>query len=306
MPTTQLRTVLIALLLAIPVATHAAGPEALSAPAQLISMSTLELRRPAVNQSPIKPAAILNGIPTFEAAQLNKNRLIIWGTVTAGAGYLAYEQSQASWGVSNGQFHFKDDLHDGLALSDETSHLFAAYHLTRALNTGYAWTGMSATASRRLAAAHAWVWTFLVEYPIDAFNPTQGFGTSDVVFNTVGVLAAYQNTRPGPRPWWDVKISVKKSFFAGEDRFIAHSNEQYDDYIYWLTARPVRHRYVPFWIGAGYSTTHGEWPQLDKELHLAVGTTVEDLATLINEDAGKFLRPLNFFFLNIGTKVVWK
>jgi hypothetical protein len=250
----------------------------------------------------------MNAEPTtgMDPAVFSRNRMAIWGGVAAGAGYLAYEQSQASWGLSNGKFHFKDELNDGLALSDETSHLFAAYHLTRALNTGYSWTGMSSTAARRLAAAHAWVWTFLVEYPIDALNPTQGFGATDLAFNTVGVLAAYQNTRPGPRPWWDIKISVKESFFAGENRFIAHSNEQYDDYVYWLTARPVRHRFVPLWIGAGYSTTHGNWPQIDKELHLAVGTTVEDLAAMVNEDAARFLRPLNFLFLNVGTKIVWE
>ena len=246
-----------------------------------------------------EPVAL--GIPSF-----SKNRLAVWGGVNAFAGYLAYEQSQASWGLSNGQFHFKDDLHDGLALSDETSHLFAAYELTRALTTGYAWTGLSSTGARRAAAVHAWMWTFLVEYPIDAYNPGQGFGASDLAFNTVGVLAAYHHTRPGPPPRWDLKISVKRSFFSGESRFIAHSNEQYDDYIYWLTVRPVRHRYIPLWIGAGYSTTHRDWLQLDKELHVAVGTTVEDLVGMIDSDAARYLRPLNFFFLNIGTNFVWK
>lgn len=252
------------------------------------------------------PAYALELPGTIEFPALSKNRMVVWGGLTATASYLAYEQSQASWGVSNGRFHFKDDLHDGLAMSDETSHLFAAYHLTRALQTGYSWTGLSSTASRRMAALHAWVWTFLVEYPIDAFNPTQGFGASDLVFNTAGVLAAYQQTRPGPRPWWDIKISVKESFFKGENRFIAHSNEQYDDYIYWFTVRPTRQRYIPLWVGAGYSTTHRESSKLDKELHLAVGTTIEDLATMTDKDAGRYLRPLNFFFLNFGTKVVLK
>jgi hypothetical protein len=243
---------------------------------------------------------------SLRLSPLSKNRLVVWGGVNALACYLAYEQSQASWGVSNGQFHFKDDLHDGLALSDETSHLFAAYELTRVLYGGYAWTGMSPTAARRVAAMHAWMWTFLVEYPIDAYNPTQGFGASDLAFNTIGVLAAYHHTRTGPPPRWDLKISVKRSFFAGENRFIAHSNEQYDDYIYWLTVRPLRHRYIPLWLGAGYSTTHRDWPQLDKELHLAIGTTLEDLVGVIDADAARYVRPFNFFFLNIGSKFVWK
>ncbi len=266
----------------------------------------MEMRRPFQDRL-LQGSAVKIRVPKVpDISSFSKNRMGVWGGFTATAGYLAYQQSQASWGVSNGQFHFKNELYDGLALSDETSHLFAAYELTRALRTGYAWTGLSPTAARRLAAAHAWLWTFFVEYPIDAYNPTQGFGTSDLAFNTLGVLAAYHHTRPGLRPWWDIKISVKESFFDGENRFIAHSNEQYDDYVYWLTVRPTRQRYLPVWIGAGYSTTHGQWPQIDKELHLAVGTTVEDLAAIINEDAALFLRPLNFFFLNVGTKIVWK
>ncbi len=304
---TTLRSALAATMIALSIAStgHAqSSPVSLTAPVP--SLLIMPLRRPA--QLTPSPASAMScelpvdaGLPEF-----SKNRMVVWGGLTATAGYLAYEQSQASWGLSNGQFHFKDDLHDGLAMSDETSHMFAAYHLTRALHTGYTWTGLSPTASRRMAAAHAWIWTFLVEYPIDAFNPTQGFGASDLLFNTAGVLAAYQQTRPGPRPWWDIKISVKSSFFKGENRFIAHSNEQYDDYVYWLTVRPTRHKYIPIWLGAGYSTTHGEWPQMDKELHLAVGTTIEDLAAVVSVDAARYLRPLNFFYLNLGTKIVWK
>ncbi len=297
--------IIIATLL-LPASARSAEPSWLMSPGQLVTMTTMDLRRPISNRlTTISP---MMGEPTsgMDGAEFSRNRLAIWGGVVAGAGYLAYEQSQASWGLSNGKFHFKDELNDGLALSDETSHLFAAYHLTRALKTGYSWTGMSSTAARRMAAAHAWVWTFLVEYPIDALNPTQGFGASDLAFNTVGVLAAYQHTRPGPSPWWDVKISVKKSYFAGESRFIAHSNKQYDDYVYWLTVRPTRNRYIPLWVGAGYSTTHREWPRIDKELHLAVGTTVEELARVLSEDAARFLRPLNFFYLNIGSKFVWR
>lgn len=277
-----------------------------SLPAPFTVLKTLELRHPdrSVPQTAHLPVNLQT--PEFEIPGFNKSRMAVWGGVTATAGYLAYEQSQASWGVSNGQFHFKDDLRDGLAMSDETSHLFAAYELTRALHMGYAWTGLSSTAARRVAAVHAWLWTFFVEYPIDAYNPTQGFGASDLAFNTAGVLAAYQQTRPGQTPWWDIKISVKRSFFEGESRFIAHSNEQYDDYVYWLTVRPTRHRYIPLWVGTGYATTHGGWPQIDKELHLAIGTTIEDLAAMVDQDAAQYLRPLNFFFLNLGTKIVWR
>lgn len=298
----KLAVIAAALVMSAGAASGELAPPAL--PGQFAALKTLELRRPA-RPAQMAAASLPVALPEMDIQfPASRNRLAIWGGINAAAGYFAYEQSQASWGVSNGRFHFKDDLRDGLALSDETSHLFAAYHLTRALKAGYAWTGLSPTGARRVAAAHAWLWTFLVEYPIDAYNPTQGFGASDLVANTVGVLAAYYHTRPGPR-WWDIKISVKRSFFDGESRFIAHSNEQYDDYVYWLTVRPLRRRYVPIWVGAGYSTTHGEWPQIDKELHLAVGTTVGDLAAVVDQNLARHLRPLDFFFVNFGAKVVW-
>lgn len=272
----------------------------------LLTLRTLNIRRPGLwDARNIRPAGI-DRLPTAEPGGPIKSRLALWTIAMGGAGYLAYEQSQASWGTSNGRFHFKDDLRDGLALSDETSHLFAAYELTRALHTGYRWTGLSPAAARRLAALHAWVWTFLVEYPIDAYNPTQGFGASDLVFNTAGVLAAYQRTRGDGPHWWDIKISVKPSFFEGDSRFIAHSNEQYDDYVYWFTVRPFSRRTIPLWLGAGYSTTHRAHPAIDKELQLAIGTTLPDLAGAISPAAARTLRPLDFFFFNIGGKIVWR
>jgi hypothetical protein len=207
--------------------------------------------------------------------------------------------------MSTGKFHFKDDLHDGLAMSDESSHLFSSYQLTRALFTGYSWTGLSNRAARRLAALHAWLWTFSVEYPIDAYNPTQGFGISDMVANTLGVIAAYEHTRPGP-DWWDIKISIKSSFFADGSRLVAYTNEQYDDFIYWLTVRPSRSRYLPVWLGAGYATAHHQWPHVDKELHLGVGTTIDELVGLISPAAAHYLRPTNAIFLNLNTKIVWR
>ncbi len=270
----------------------------------LLTMEMADLRHPLLPATQIHVERTWDARPTGERA-LSLKRAVLWGGITAGAGFYAFEQSQASWGMSTGKFHFKDDLHDGLAMSDESSHLFTSYQLTRALFTGYSWTGLSNTAARRLAAVHAWLWAFSVEYPIDAYNPTQGFGVSDLVSNTLGVLAAYQHTKPG-LDWWDIKISIKSSFFADGSRLVAYTNEQYDDFIYWLTVRPSRHRYVPLWLGAGYSTTHHQWPHIDKELHLGIGTTLEDLVGLISPSAARYLRPASALFLNLNTKFAWR
>lgn len=233
-------------------------------------------------------------------------RLLAWNAFSAGVGYVAFRESQSAWGPSRGKFHFKSDFKgDGMAMSDETSHLFAAYHLTQLVEAGYRWTGMDHRRARRLAALEAWLWTFAVEYPIDAYNPGQGFGVSDLMFNTIGVAGAYW--RSGRRdPRWDVKIGVKRQFFNGSARLIAYTGKQYDDYIYWLTFRPVQQRYVPILLGIGYSTTHGSGRTITKEMHFGLGTSLEEIGGMIGERTRKVLAPLNFFFLNVGTKIPWR
>lgn len=231
-------------------------------------------------------------------------RAALWGGVNLTAMGLAYRSSQAAWGPSRGKFHFKDDLRgDWMALNDEVSHLFAAYRLTQILDAGYGWVGMNPHEARRASAWQAWLWMFAVEFPIDAFNPDQGFGVSDVVANTVGVLAASRRSvQTDPR--WDIKISLKPSYFEDRRRVIAYTNEQYDNYIYWLTVRPVRNRWVPISAGVGYSTSHGEYPVLHKEVHFGVGVSIDKVGEMIDPSVGRFLRPLNFYFLNLGGKIV--
>jgi hypothetical protein len=242
----------------------------------------------------------------LEGPKLSLRRTAAWGGANLAAMWAAYKQSQTSWGESNGKFHFKDDFKgDGMAMSDEVSHLFAAYRLMQVLDAGYRWIGASPRAARRWAAVEAWLWTFAIEYPIDAYNPSQGFGVSDLLFNTAGVLAAYHRSGQ-QRPRWDVKISVKRQFFDGNARVIAHTNKQYDDYIYWLTVRPSFNRCLPFLLGAGYSTTHPAGGGITKELHLAVGTTLEEIGGIFGERTARYLRPLNVFFFNFGTKISWR
>jgi hypothetical protein len=233
-------------------------------------------------------------------------RSAIWGGISLTSGVTAFKQSQSAWGESRGKFHFKNDfLGDGMALSDETSHLFAAYRLTQVVDAGYRWIGMNRQTARRLAAVEAWLWMFAVEYPIDAYNPGQGFGVSDMLFNTAGVLAAYHRSGQ-TNPRWDVKISVKRQFLEGDSRVIAYTDKQYDDYIYWVTVRPIRHRYVPLLLGAGYSTTHGANEQITKELNLGIGTSLEEIGGLFGKRTASYLHPLNFFFINFRTTLGWR
>lgn len=262
--------------------------------------------------SPWRSSPVGLGTPAGMASRavngstIHWERAFAWAGSNAAAMVIAYRQSQAVWGESRGKFHFKDDLRgDGMAFNDEVSHLFAAYRLTGALNAGYRWIGMEPESARRASALEAWLWTFAVEFPIDAYNPDQGFGVSDLVANTIGVLAAHQRAGQAD-PLWDVKLSVKPSFFNGRSRVIAHTNQQYDDYIYWLTVRPVRSRWIPLTVGVGYSTTHGEYPKLTKEIHIGLGTSLDRVAALIDPSLARYLQPLNFYFFNLGGKIAWR
>ena len=245
-------------------------------------------------------------MPSGSTRRLSLTRSLIWGGVTATGALAAFHQSQSAWGKSQGQFHFKDDFTgDGMAMTDETSHLFAAYRLTQVVDAGYRWIGMDRRSARRLAALEAWLWMFAVEYPIDAYNPDQGFGVSDLMFNTAGVLAAYHRSGQ-TKPRWDVKISVKQQFLEGASRVIAYTDKQYDDYIYWLTVKPVRSRFIPLLLGAGYSTTHDSADRVIKELNLGIGTTLEEIGGLFGERTASYLRPLSFFFFNIRRTITWR
>lgn len=246
------------------------------------------------------------GGPPRSTGGLSVARSAIWGGISVTAGVAAFEQSQSAWGQSRGKFHFKHDFKgDHMAMSDESSHAFAAYHLMQVVNAGYRWIGMDKTKARRLAALEAWLWMFAVEYPIDACNPDQGFGVSDMLFNTAGVLAAYHRSGQ-TNPRWDVKISVKQQFLEGQSRVIAYTTKQYDDYIYWVTLRPLRNRYVPLLLGAGYSTSHLDNGQITKELNLGIGTSLSDIGGIFGQRTAAYLRPLDFFFFNLRTTIGWR
>ncbi|MBI5868471.1 MAG: DUF2279 domain-containing protein [candidate division Zixibacteria bacterium] len=235
-----------------------------------------------------------------------RGRFLLWTGFSAAACVEAFRQSQASWGASKGRFHFKADFKgDGLAMTDEVSHLLVAYRLSRVIEGGYRWSGMDARQARLWGSTEAWFLTFLVEYPIDAYNPQQGFGVSDLIFNTIGAAAAYAHSAIA-NPRWDIKVSVKPRFFNGDGRIVAYNDRQYDDFVYWITYRPIQNRYVPLLFGAGYSTTHATAREPIKELRLGVGTTLEELGALIGPRTERFLRPLNFFFFNLAAKVSWR
>ncbi len=237
------------------------------------------------------------------------SRLALWEGLALAQGYIAYQKTTVLWGKSDGKFHFKDELQgDHLAFSDEVSHLFIAYKLAQAARVGYRWGGLSRRAATRAGAIHAAVYMAFVEFPMDAYNPRQGFGVTDLAANFIGVgLAWYRAGQNDPR--WDFKVSIKPQFFDGEDRVLAQNTSEYDDYIYWLTWRLSDNRYNPIVLGFGYSTHHppgtrvGDVP-IDRQFYFHIGTSPAEIGRFLGKPFDKILAPAEFYFLGAGPKTV--
>lgn len=239
------------------------------------------------------------------------SRLALWGGISLAQGLIAYEKTLEIWGKPHGKFHLKDDLAgDDLALSDEVSHVFIAYKLAQLARQGYRWSGLSPAAAARAGAIQAAIYMSFVEFPLDAYNPRQGLGISDLLADFAGIgLAWYRAASKNPR--WDLKASVKSQFFAGNSRLLAHNSKQYDDFIYWLTYRISNNRYNPVVVGIGYSTYHppGNPPvynPVDKQIYFHIGTSLSEIGRIFGHRTERLLSPAEFYFFNIGPRVGWR
>ncbi|MBD3218668.1 MAG: DUF2279 domain-containing protein [candidate division Zixibacteria bacterium] len=205
-----------------------------------------------------------------------------------------YKQMENAWGVPDGRFHFKDDwAGDNLALNDEISHMLVSYKLTQFFHSGYKALGYSERTSLWLGIIETAVIVTAVEYPIDAYNPSQGFGISDLIFDYAGIGLGYLKITDNRFDSWDIKGSVK-SFGHANQQVFGDLAEDYDNYIYWLT-----YRKEPAVFGLGYSTSHPEIGNVDKEFYLGVGTTIPDLLSPFSKKLSEFFRWSEFYYFNL-------
>jgi len=235
-----------------------------------------------------------------------KIRLVAWGGFSLAQGIIAWQHTEKMWGTPDGKFHFKNDLRgDRMALTDEVSHMFIGYKLAQIMRLGYEWSGLSRGAAARAGAIQAAIYMSFVEFPMDAYNPKQGFGISDLVADMAGVgLAWIRAGQENPR--WDIKTSVKSQFFEGDNRLLAHTDKQYDDYIYWLTYRVSENRYNPIVVGIGYSTNHPAGENVEKEVHFRIGASFSEIGRIFGRRTEQLLSPAEFYFLSVGPQVNWK
>lgn len=206
---------------------------------------------------------------------------------------VGYNKLADIWGESDGAFHIKDETSDHLAFNDEVSHLFVSYKLSQALTEAYGVIGFNDRKARNVGAIEAALIMTAVEFPVDAFNPSQGMGLTDLVADYAGVGLAYLKASDDRFKDFDIKMSVK-SIGSNKGRVLGYNCGDYDNYIYWLT-----YSRSPFVAGVGYSTTRFSAKEPKPQMMLGIGTTIPDLIEPISSKAAKFLKPLELYFLNI-------
>ncbi|MFH2056187.1 MAG: hypothetical protein ABIJ61_09540 [bacterium] len=212
-------------------------------------------------------------------------------------GTAAYFYFTDVWGKPTGKFHFKDDTHDNLALTDEVSHMFASYQIAEGSRWLFRLLGMPQDKIEKYALLEAVLITTFIEFPLDAFNPGQGVGVSDLLFNSAGVGLSYLRHHGAAQ--FDMKFSLKRSPLEFENKFLASDAAEFDNFIWWGVWKP-RH----LWFGFGYSTNHYRADGLvEKEFYLGAGTTLHDLLNIVSPRAAKRLKALDTFFLNLHVEL---
>jgi hypothetical protein len=235
---------------------------------------------------------------------INYKKASVIGGLNLVAITLGFHQAMNTWGKTKGKFHLKDDWKgDGLAQTDELSHFMWGYKMTQFFYRTYDWTGFSPKASQILSSSESALILTLVEYPIDAYNPKQGLGVSDLIFDYLGVGMAIAKKYQSWLNDFDFKISWKKNIFSQNKTPFAQTYEEYDNFIYWLTCCPklfLLRKLLCF--GFGYSVTHlGFEPR--RELYGGIGLSIPDFISLFGRKLGDKSKFLEILYPNIHIKL---
>jgi len=217
-----------------------------------------------------------------------QREIILWRAAVFGAtafsiaGY-AYSRMDDWWGHEYGPAHIKHDDWNGdnLAQTDEVSHMVFSYKITQA-GTGLAkWTGFSDGVSRIIGVGISGFIMTWVEYPVDAHNPLQGFGYTDMTANIIGIsLATARDIWPQHLQGLDLRFSIKPNSEVN-DEFIAQTCNENDAFIYWLTYNPSDN--FPVHPAIGYSANHNNDKRVaEREVYLGFGTSLAEIAGLID------------------------
>lgn len=242
--------------------------------------------------------------PVEEEREINYLRLSLFGaTAIAGVG-VSISRMESWWGHGYCPFHFKknDWGDDNLVQTDEISHFMISYKVAQA-GTGLSrWSGLSDKTSRIIGGSIALGIMAWVEYPIDAHNPLQGFGVSDMLADCLGVtLALTRDKWFDELSFLDVKISVK-DFSKVNNEVIAQTFAQNDAFIYWLTARPAKD--FPVHVAIGYSANHENEERLpEREIYIGFGTSLNEIAGFMDSKLFRRLDTLSFYEISFYFRI---
>ncbi len=227
-----------------------------------------------------------------EKSHVNRNMLI--GNLVVGTG--AYFYFENTWGAPDGKFHFKNELHDNVAFTDEISHFYAGYKLTDGFRWFFRMLKMPEEKQLKYGALQAAIILTLVEVPMDAFNPDQGFGVSDFVLDYGGIgYALLDDKYPNQ---FDMKFSVKQPPWKFDNKFLASKNEEFANFIWWATYTPKTVS-----VGLGYGIEYDQHGEAQSQVFLGAGTTLYDLLYLIKPSVAKELKALDCYFINLRVEL---
>ena len=244
------------------------------------------------------------GASVTNGKKVNYRKASIIGGISAAAISAGFHEAINTWGESKSKFHLKDDWRgDGLAQTDEISHFLWGYKMTQFFYWAYDWVGFSPKTSRTLSLCESSLILTLVEYPIDAYNPQQGLGVSDLIFDYLGVGMAVAKKHSSWLNDFDFKISWKKNVFSENQTLFAQTYEEFDNFIYWLTYRTKL--FFPkklLCFGFGYSATRSGL-EAKREFYGGIGLSIPDFASLFGKRVGDKSKFLEILYPNIHMKL---
>ncbi len=198
------------------------------------------------------------------------------------------ESSSSTWGWKTGDWNG-----DGLVQTDEFSHFQLGQRITE---FGYGmsrWCGFRHNTSLWIGASIGLAGTFWVEI-IDAYNPDQGFGVTDMVVDVAGVLFALLRKQSPFVDRFDLRVTFEDLKYIPDNLFMATDFRGYDNAIFWITYQPDKD--LPFDVCLGYSSDR-DYPSKvpRRELFIGAGISGEKLIGLFDSDLAR----------QIGTFAEW-
>jgi hypothetical protein len=215
------------------------------------------------------------------------------GNIVFGTG--AYLYFSETWGAPNGKFHVKNELHDNVGFTDEISHFYAGCKMTDGFSWLFRLLKVQPDKADRLGALQTVLILTLIEFPMDAFNPSQGMGLTDLAADYTGVgWGLLKKKHPNN---FDMKFCVKQPPWKFKHKLLASDNSEFDNFIWWGVWKP---KYV--WTGIGYSTNHDR-PDVEPEVYLGLGTTLYDLLHLVSPKIANEVRSLDTYFISLRLRL---